>query len=270
MRKHLYFGLVSVLMTMIVSSTAFAGTWKSDSKGWWYQNDDGSYPAGAWQWIDSNGDGTAECYYFYSDGYMAYNNDIDGSHVNSDGQWEVAGRIQGKAVSNSTAYSAGRNFSYAKYFKGKNALWYDYLGCYMINFDINPSNLIDRGDCYEVTGVSVSYPYEYATREEAERVLRTLKNREDYAYGFGNVTLNDNGTFSVSDEFDMKYSYPAWSGSIYIRKDAMLNSNKYGRISFASAYALERSEAGFYALHCAVAEVDENGYVTTIRRAEWG
>ena len=39
---------------------AFAGTWRQNSYGWWYQNDDGTYPAGGWQWIDSNGDGTAE------------------------------------------------------------------------------------------------------------------------------------------------------------------------------------------------------------------
>ena len=44
-----------------LSLTAYAGQWKNDSRGWWYQNDDGSYPAATWQWIDSNGDGVAEC-----------------------------------------------------------------------------------------------------------------------------------------------------------------------------------------------------------------
>ena len=57
-----------------------AGTWVQDASGWWYRNDDGTYPAGGWQWIDGNGDGTAECYYFYYDGYMAYNTTIDGYH----------------------------------------------------------------------------------------------------------------------------------------------------------------------------------------------
>ena len=47
---------------------AYAGSWRQGPSGWWYQNDDGTYPAGGWQWIDSDGDGTAECYYFYSDG----------------------------------------------------------------------------------------------------------------------------------------------------------------------------------------------------------
>ena len=34
-----------------------AAEWKHDSKGWWWQNDDGSYPAASWQWLDGNHDG---------------------------------------------------------------------------------------------------------------------------------------------------------------------------------------------------------------------
>jgi hypothetical protein len=86
-----------------LSLTAYAGQWKNDSRGWWYQNDDGSYPAATWQWIDSNGDGVAECYYFYSDGYMAYNNEIDNYYVNPNGQWERDGKVQRKNVGQSSA-----------------------------------------------------------------------------------------------------------------------------------------------------------------------
>ena len=85
---------------------AYAGTWRQDASGWWYQNDDGTYPAGGWQWIDGNGDGTAECYYFYSDGYMAYNNDIDGYHVNDAGQWTVGDRVQKKTVAGTASSAA--------------------------------------------------------------------------------------------------------------------------------------------------------------------
>ena len=66
--------------------TAYAGTWKQNDTGWWYQNDDGSYPTG-WQWLDGNGDGTAECYYFYDSGYMAANTEVDGYLLNANGQW---------------------------------------------------------------------------------------------------------------------------------------------------------------------------------------
>ena len=89
---------IGLALTAVLAVPAYAGAWRQDARGWWYQNDDGSYPAGTWQWIDGNGDGTAECYYFYSDGYMAYNNTIDGYYVNSAGQWEAGGRVQQKSV----------------------------------------------------------------------------------------------------------------------------------------------------------------------------
>ena len=82
MNKKLVGCFAALAISAAMTVTAFAGQWRSDTNGWWYQNDDGSYPAGTWQWIDGNGDGIAECYYFYPDGYMAYNNDVDGYHLN--------------------------------------------------------------------------------------------------------------------------------------------------------------------------------------------
>ena len=96
--KQLLSGIIMLLLICTMNITVFAGQWKHDGRGWWYQNDDGSYPAGTWQWIDSNGDGVSECYYFYWDGYMAYNNDVDGYYLNDDGQWTVGGTVQKKAT----------------------------------------------------------------------------------------------------------------------------------------------------------------------------
>ena len=47
------------LCMLMTPQTVLAGQWKTDANGWWYQNDDGSYPANCWQWIDGNGDGSA-------------------------------------------------------------------------------------------------------------------------------------------------------------------------------------------------------------------
>lgn len=60
---------VSVILAIaaIVASTsspAFAGEWKNNVSGYWYQNDDGSNPAASWQNIDG------KWYYFKPDGYM--------------------------------------------------------------------------------------------------------------------------------------------------------------------------------------------------------
>ncbi|MBQ7535408.1 MAG: hypothetical protein IJT43_07280 [Stomatobaculum sp.] len=98
--------LLTAIAVIVSCGTAYAGQWKLDSTGWWYQRDDGSYPANQWEWIDGNKDGTAECYYFYGDGYMAYNNVIDGSYVNGDGQWVENGRVMTKAVGTSSSSGA--------------------------------------------------------------------------------------------------------------------------------------------------------------------
>ena len=111
---------IGIALTAAMSVSSFAGQWKLDDRGWWYQNDDGTYPAAEWKWIDGNVDGTAECYYFYSDGYMAYSNEIDGYHVNEAGQWVVGGRVQQKTVAGgASSASSGRDMSYAQYCRGE-------------------------------------------------------------------------------------------------------------------------------------------------------
>ena len=59
MKRSMRFAAVvmAAVMTVGTASTAMAAEWKHDSKGWWWQNDDGSYPAASWQWLDDNHDG---------------------------------------------------------------------------------------------------------------------------------------------------------------------------------------------------------------------
>lgn len=91
-------GLVAVLATIMMTgtvTTVFAGEWKQDATGWWWQNDDGSYPTNCWEWIDGNKDGVAECYYFGADGYMlAGTTTPDGYTVNADGAWMENGEVR--------------------------------------------------------------------------------------------------------------------------------------------------------------------------------
>lgn len=97
--KLLLCGLVTAI-TISSSFTALAGTWKQDHIGWWWQENNGSYPVSTWQWIDSNNDGIAECYYFNESGYCLINTITpDGYTVNADGAWIVNGTIQTKSVS---------------------------------------------------------------------------------------------------------------------------------------------------------------------------
>lgn len=87
------------------------GQWKNNDSGWWWENADSSYPINQWVWLDGNGDNIAECYYFDEKGYMAANKDVDGYHVNADGQWvDMYGTVQTKQVSNESV-SAGNDHS---------------------------------------------------------------------------------------------------------------------------------------------------------------
>lgn len=106
MKKVIEAAALSLGLIMTMSSVSFAGSWKQDSTGWWYQNDDGSWPVSGWQWIDGNQDGTAECYYFDNGGYCLFHTTTpDGYQVDENGACIVNGVVQTKSVpasSNST------------------------------------------------------------------------------------------------------------------------------------------------------------------------
>ena len=57
--------LAVILGSCIIASTVFAGTWQKDGIGWWYQNDDGSYPV--LTWITDTDGGR---YFFDCNGYI--------------------------------------------------------------------------------------------------------------------------------------------------------------------------------------------------------
>lgn len=99
MKRGFLTAVAATVMAASMSLTAFAGSWQKNAAGWWWQNDDGSYPVSCWQWLDGNGDGTAECYYFNEAGYMLTNTTTpDGYIVNADGAWVVNGTIQTQVV----------------------------------------------------------------------------------------------------------------------------------------------------------------------------
>ena len=42
-------------MSLSMSLLSYAGEWKEDNIGKWYQNDDGTYPISQWKWIKRTG-----------------------------------------------------------------------------------------------------------------------------------------------------------------------------------------------------------------------
>ncbi len=66
---------LTIGLTVLSATPVFAGQWKQNAKGYWYENDDGSYPSSAWRSIDG------KWYYFKSDGYM------NTGWIKVNGQW---------------------------------------------------------------------------------------------------------------------------------------------------------------------------------------
>ena len=55
----------TILATSLTPMTVSAASWKKNSVGWWYEEDNGSYPANQWKQINGN------WYWFNKNGYMA-------------------------------------------------------------------------------------------------------------------------------------------------------------------------------------------------------
>ena len=110
--KKLSVLLTTLFMIVVFSVPAFAGTWKQDAKGWWWDNGDGTYPTNCWKWCDGNGDGIAESYYFDANGYCLMNTTTpDGYQVNADGAWIENGVVQtiGEGTTQAPAQAAANN-----------------------------------------------------------------------------------------------------------------------------------------------------------------
>ncbi len=84
------------------AESAYAGGWVADNGRWWYQTDESgaSWLSSGWYWLDGDGNGVAECYYFGPDGYMLANTITpDQYRVNADGAWvDEAGSVQTRAA----------------------------------------------------------------------------------------------------------------------------------------------------------------------------
>lgn len=89
---------VATIISLSMSTLSFAGQWKQNNIGWWYENDNKSYPVNTWAWLDGNKDGIAECYYFDNNGYCLMNTTTpDNYTVNENGAWTVNGVVQIKS-----------------------------------------------------------------------------------------------------------------------------------------------------------------------------
>ncbi len=123
MRKCILIMILTGILTISMGMTSFAG-WEQEGTNWKY-NDNGAYATNGWKWIDGNNDGTAESYYFDSNGILSTNTTTpDGYTVNADGAWVVNGVIQTQNVTvSNNSVNHGANYDPAHPLAGKIDEW---------------------------------------------------------------------------------------------------------------------------------------------------
>lgn len=79
----------TVVLSLASVFSSYAGEWRQEDKGWWYQNADSSYLSNGWYWIDGR------CYYFDSNGYCLQNTVTPDNYiVDASGAWTLNGVVQ--------------------------------------------------------------------------------------------------------------------------------------------------------------------------------
>lgn len=157
-RKGTKIFTTALFMSVALNQITFAGEWKSEDVGQWYQNDDGSYPVNTWQWIDGNGDGVAESYYFDENGYLLTNSTKDGYTVNADGAWTVNGVVQTQGQATATNPTLNYDEQYPlkgkveKYLGNEDGFlcWY-WTGPHVIREGIVPAGMTGLSYVYQRT-----------------------------------------------------------------------------------------------------------------------
>lgn len=82
MKKKSVLFAMAATFTLLSSAPAFAGQWQQDNVGWWYLNDNNTYPVNGWKTIGE------AMYYFNNNGYLLTNTITpDGYTVDENGAW---------------------------------------------------------------------------------------------------------------------------------------------------------------------------------------
>lgn len=229
MRKKLVLGVLTVALSLGFSLTSLAGQWKQDSVGWWYDNGNGTYPANQWQWIDGNGDGIAECYYFDHSGYcMIYTITPDGYQVNSAGAWIVSGQIQTRTV------DVKQNFQIQS---GQDESARDTIAPFML-YDETP---VAKNSAYFAT--------DSQTNKEHENWLKVLTFFPSYLDGTSNMEYYAGG------------KYNSFKATVAPRKDRAWDEKDYLFLEiYGDDNLLYRSDEIIYKTSMFKVDVDISGY----------
>ena len=126
MKKKLVVLGLSMAGVLMLSNTAFAGEWKRNNVGWWYQESTGTYPTSRWSNIEG------KWYYFDNVGYMVHDKWIGDYYLGSDGAMLIGTvtpdgyRVDasGKWISGSPEETVFENFIQNEEYEMYTSEWY--------------------------------------------------------------------------------------------------------------------------------------------------
>ena len=130
--------------------------------------------------------------------------------------------------------------------------------------------IYDRGDYYEVTNAYLYTPFLYNS-EPTYDMIQQVGMEDNWQYT-GSYQL-DNGKWVIIGDSDATYNYNFYTGSIYIRKDAIIYAGGTHLGSEYSPHELKEVLGELLIngeIDCYILDVDENGYVTVLAHKEWG
>ena len=252
MKKKVVLLVTVMTVATAMSMTAYAGSWKQDATGWWWQNDDGSYPVSKWEWLDGNNDGVAESYCFDARGYM-YADTVtpDNYTVNKDGQWTVDGVVQTKNVGvgagvgtqvpaeqtqTTATQTTGTVQATARGQELYDRLAYEYRECGWSRGDANT-----LGKAWGYSQADIDYALSLVTDWNAE-AIKVVKGcgtltRGSYTDPYPTVTRSlryvmlSEDLFS-KDEIEYALAHDPWaSDRKYFAADDLLSSTKLSRLT---------------------------------------
>lgn len=196
MKKIATISILSFILSASFALSAFAGMWLSGRDGWWYSYGDGSYPVSQWAWIDGDGNGEYECYYFNERGYLITNtHSPDGYYVDGNGAWVDKGEVQKKDAEETFYARANRQFR-QNWIHGIYECHDEYLGA-----EMEVGYYSDSGQIYVRIAGNMNYaPYHLGY---FEGVVVNQNGNNYYAVGTGGdyirFTYNGSNTIAITD-----------------------------------------------------------------------
>ena len=241
--------IITLMMVLCICSQTLAGSWQSDANGWWWKNDDGTYPKNEWKQIDN------KWYCFNPDGYMYSNEETpDGYIVAPSGERIVPGEEYKKALEENEGLDIGFR-----------AGWGDGL-----------AQIIDKGAYYELTNADF-FTDKYYYLDMTGKGVGDIINIDGYnyrvlyadpqndSYGVEIVNPADHGyynsSYSITKEgahyilsIENDYHVPRiiYSGSVYLSKKCMIHDyiDIYERDEYVDAWPQEgKSLVHIYDFH---------------------